>query len=161
MPVFNLKMEFDDKGAARATRAFDEVGGAADKAQRKAKGFASSLSKFASAKPVVELAQRFAEVGININMAGKHAQELAARMQKVRRENLFRQLGSDANLSAMQLAKLRAGMGDVRGAFTTLTPAVASSKLMVAAWGASLLLAGKAILDAQIELQRLDSVVKL
>lgn len=156
MPVFNLRLEFDDKGAERAARAFDQVSGAADKAQRKAQGSASSISRFASAEPVTKLARRFAEVGVTLNTAGKHAQELAARMQKVNRENLFRQLGSDANLSALQLAKLRAGMGDVRGAFTTLTSAVASSKLMVAAWGASLLFAGKAILDAQIELQRLE-----
>lgn len=156
MPIVNIGMKFDRRGVDEAIRAFDKVGGAAGEAQRKTQGFASSMSRFASAEPVTKLARRFAEVGVSIDTAGKHAQELAARMQKVSRENLFKQLGSDANLSALQLAKLRAGMGDVRGAFTTLTSAVGSSKLMVAAWGASLVLAGKAILDAQIELQRLE-----
>lgn len=156
MPIINIGMKFDRRGVDEAIRAFDKVGGAAGEAQRETRNLASSMSRFASAEPVTRLARRFAEVGVSIDTAGKYAQELAARMQKVSRENLFKQLGNDANLSALQLAKLRAGMGDVRGAFTTLTSAVGSSRLMVAAWGASLVLAGKAILDAQIELQRLE-----
>ncbi len=160
MPVFNLKVKFNNQGTTDATQKFNGVAAAAAKAQKSTDGLVKSVSKFASTAQVQKLADQFEAVGISINTAGKQVQNLAARMQRVSRENLFQQLGNDAKLSALQMARLRAGMGDIRGAFTSLSSVVASSKIAIAAWGASLLYVGKSILDAQIELQRLEQSYK-
>lgn len=160
MPTFNLKVKFNNQGTTDATQKFNGVAAAAGKAQKSTDGLVKSVSKFASTAQVQKLADQFEAVGISINTAGKQVQNLAARMQRVSRENLFQQLGNDAKLSALQMARLRAGMGDIRGAFTSLSSAVASSKIAIAAWGASLLYVGKSILDAQIELQRLEQSYK-
>lgn len=160
MPAFNLKVKFNNQGTTDATQKFNGVAAAAGKAQKSTDGLVKSVSKFASTAQVQKLADQFEAVGISINTAGKQVQNLAARMQRVSRENLFQQLGNDAKLSALQMARLRAGMGDIRGAFTSLSSVVTSSKLAIVAWGAALLYVGKSILDAQIELQRLEQSYK-
>ena len=160
MPTFNLKVKFNNQGTTDATQKFNGVAAAAGKAQKSTDGLVKSVSKFASTAQVQKLADQFEAVGISINTAGKQVQNLAARMQRVSRENLFQQLGNDAKLSALQMARLRAGMGDIRGAFTSLSSVVTSSKLAIVAWGAAMLYVGKSILDAQIELQRLEQSYK-
>lgn len=159
MPVI-LKLDMSVLNGKKAKTEINGVAAAAGKAQKSTDGLVKSVSKFASTAQVQKLADQFEAVGISINTAGKQVQNLAARMQRVSRENLFQQLGNDAKLSALQMARLRAGMGDIRGAFTSLSSVVTASKLAIAAWGAALLYAGKSILDAQIELQRLEQSYK-
>lgn len=159
MPVI-LKLDMSVLNGKKAQNEINGVAAAAGKAQKSTDGLVKSVSKFASTAQVQKLADQFEAVGISINTAGKQVQNLAARMQRVSRENLFQQLGNDAKLSALQMARLRAGMGDIRGAFTSLSSVVTSSKLAIVAWGAALLYAGKSILDAQIELQRLEQSYK-
>lgn len=159
MPVI-LKLDMSVLNGKKAKTEINGVAAAAGKAQKSTDGLVKSISKFASTAQVQKLADQFEAVGISINMAGKQVQNLAARMQRVSRENLFQQLGNDAKLSALQMARLRAGMGDIRGAFTSLSSVVTSSKLAIVAWGAALLYVGKSILDAQIELQRLEQSYK-
>ena len=159
MPVI-LKLDMSVLNGKKAKTEINGVAAAAGKAQKSTDGLVKSVSKFASTAQVQKLDDQFEAVGISINTAGKQVQNLAARMQRVSRENLFQQLGNDAKLSALQMARLRAGMGDIRGAFTSLSSVVTASKLAIAAWGAALLYAGKSILDAQIELQRLEQSYK-
>ena len=159
MPVI-LKLDMSVLNGKKAQNEINGVAAAAGKAQKSTDGLVKSVSKFASTAQVQKLVDQFEAVGISINTAGKQVQNLAARMQRVSRENLFQQLGNDAKLSALQMARLRAGMGDIRGAFTFLSSVVTSSKLAIVAWGAALLYAGKSILDAQIELQRLEQSYK-
>lgn len=159
MPVI-LKLDMSVLNGKKAKTEINGVAAAAGKAQKSTDGLVKSVSKFASTAQVQKLADQFEAVGISINTAGKQVQNLAARMQRVSRENLFQQLGNDAKLSALQMARLRAGMEDIRGAFTSLSSVVTASKLAIAAWGAALLYAGKSILDAQIELQRLEQSYK-
>lgn len=159
MPVI-LKLDMSVLNGKKAKTEINGVAAAAGKAQKSTDGLVKSISKFASTAQVQKLADQFEAVGISINTAGKQVQNLAARMQRVSRENLFQQLGNDAKLSALQMARLRAGMGDIRGAFTSLSSVVTSSKLAIVAWGAALLYVGKSILDAQIELQRLEQSYK-
>lgn len=159
MPMI-LKLDMRAINSKKVQNDINGVAAAAGKAQQSTDGLVKSVSKFASTAQVQKLADQFEAVGISINTAGKQVQDLAARMQRVSRENLFQQLGNDAKLSALQMARLRAGMGDIRGAFSSLAHAVAASKLAIAAWGAALLYVGKSILDAQIELQRLEQSYK-
>ncbi|WP_417292327.1 tape measure protein, partial [Desulfovibrio porci] len=51
-------------------------------------------------------------------------------------------------------------MGDTRGALSSLGQAAGAAKLAIAAWGAAVLYAGKACLDAQIQMQRLEQSYK-
>ena len=121
---------------------------------------AMSASSFRSSQQVDELIKRFNAVGVKIDRTSKSINALAARMNDVARNDAFRRLAQDANLSMLQIARLRAGMGDMRGAFSSLVSAVGSSKLAIAAWGAALVMAGKACLDAQIAFQRLENSYK-
>ena len=81
-------------------------------------------------------------------------------MNDLARDEAFKKFAQDAKLSALEIAKIRAGIGDLRGAYSTLSNAIGESKLAIVAWGASLVVAGKAILDAQIAFQRLENSYK-
>ena len=71
-------------------------------------------------------------------------QNLARMMREVERERAFRQLAQDANLSTLQLARLRAEMGDMRGALATLGNGFSSAKVAILAWAAAVAFGGKA-----------------
>lgn len=151
------------EGSQKAVTDLAAVDARIDRAAASARTGAAAfgqLSKFASTAHVGRLADSFKDTGVSVNAASRHVEDLAARMQRVARDRAFQQLAGDANLSALQLARLRVGMGDTRGAFSSLGSALASAKLAIAAWGAALLYAGKACLDAQIQLQRLEQSYK-
>lgn len=48
------------------------------------------------------------ELAAKCNVSSRHMQNLARMMREVERERAFRQLAQDANLSTLQLARLRA-----------------------------------------------------
>ena len=154
-----IKVDGSQKAVTDLAAVDAQIDRAAASAQKGAAAF-GQLSKFTSTAHAGRLAGMFKETGVSVNTASRHVEELSARMQRVERGRAFQQLASDADLSALQLARLRAGMGDVRGAFSSLGSALSSAKLAIAAWGAALLYAGKACLDAQIQLQRLEQSYK-
>lgn len=121
---------------------------------------AMSSSAFGSSQQIDNVIKRFSEVGIRIDRTSKSINGLAARMNDLARDEAFKKFAQDAKLSALEIAKIRAGIGDLRGAYSTLSNAIGESKLAIVAWGASLVVAGKAILNAQIAYQRLENSYK-
>lgn len=121
---------------------------------------AMSSSAFGSSQQIDNVIKQFSEVGIRIDRTSKSINGLAARMNDLARDEAFKKFAQDAKLSALEIAKIRAGTGDLRGAYSTLSNAIGESKLAIVAWGASLVVAGKAILDAQIAFQRLENSYK-
>ena len=96
------------------------------------------------------------ELAAKCNVSSRHMQNLARMMREVERERAFRQLAQDANLSTLQLARLRAEMGDMRGALATLGNGFSSVKVAILAWAAAVAFGGKACLDAALQMDRLD-----
>ena len=96
------------------------------------------------------------ELAAKCNVSSRHMQNLARMMREVERERAFRQLAQDANLSTLQLARLRAEMGDMRGALATLGNGFSSAKVAILAWAAAVAFGGKACLDAALQMDRLD-----
>ena len=163
MASTDLSIKIKVDGSQKAVTDLAAVDAGIDRAAASAqKGAAAfgQLSKFTSTSHAVRLADIFKETGVSVNTASRHVEELSARMQRVSRDRAFQQLASDANLSALQVARLRVGMGDARGALSSLASAAGSAKLAIAAWGAAVLYAGKACLDAQIQMQRLEQSYK-
>lgn len=123
---------------------------------------AASASAFGRANDAISMAHiarlrdAFRGAGIEINAASRSVQTIVSRMQGLERERAFRQLAQDANLSAVQIARLRYGMGDATGAAKTLASALLPGKLGLMALGAAAVYAAKACLDAQIAMQRLE-----
>lgn len=132
-----------------------QIDRAAASAQKGAAAF-GRLSKTSGTVWAEHLAGTFRDTGVSINTASRQVENLSARMQRVARDRAFRQLADDANLSALKIARLRAGMGDARGAVSSLTSAVGAAKLAIAAWGAALVYAGNAALEAALRMDRLD-----
>ena len=96
------------------------------------------------------------ELAAKCNISSRHMQNLARMMREVERERAFRQLAQDANLSTLQLARLRAEMGDMRGALATLGNGFSSAKVAILAWAAAIAFVGKACFDAALEMDRLQ-----
>ena len=96
------------------------------------------------------------ELAAKCNVSSRHMQNLARMMREVERERAFRQLAQDANLSTLQLARLRAEMGDMRGALATLGNGFSSAKVAILAWAAAIAFVGKACFDAALEMDRLQ-----
>ena len=154
-----LAVEGAQKGAADLAVVDAQLNLIGSSASRGAAAFVK-FNGASSLTHVQKLKSTFQDTGIAINSASSQVEKLVTRMQRVSRERAFQQLASDANLSAMQMARLRASMGDTRGALSSLGRAASAAKFAIAAWGAAVLYAGKACLDAQIQMQRLEQSYK-
>lgn len=128
---------------------------AAASAQKGAAAF-GQLGKTSGTVWAERLAGTFRDTGVSINAASRQVENLSARMQRVARDRAFRQLADDAGLSAVQVARLRGGMGDARGAVSSLASAVGAAKLALVAWGAAIVYTGNAALEAALRMDRLD-----
>lgn len=151
------------EGARQGAADLQKVDAQLDKLGDSARQGAAAFGRFTNATSlahVQKLKAAFADTGIAVQTGSRQVAELVSRMQRAAREDAFARLGRDARLSALQLARLRAGMGDVRGAFSSLGAGIGASKMAILAWGAALAYAGKACLDAQIQLQRLEQSYK-
>lgn len=151
------------EGARQGAADLQKVDAQLDKLGDSARQGAAAFGRFTNATSlahVQKLKAAFADTGIAVQTGSRQVAELVSRMQRAAREDAFARLGRDARLSALQLARLRAGMGDVRGAFSSLGAGIAASKMAILAWGAALAYAGEACLDAQIQLQRLEQSYK-
>ncbi|MEG2140690.1 MAG: tape measure protein, partial [Bilophila sp.] len=115
-----------------------------------------TVSQFASTAKLDRTIADLGDMGVKINANSRHVQNLARMMQAVDRDRAFRQLAQDANLSTLQLAKLRAEMGDTRGALATLSSGFGSAKVAALAFAAALALGGKAALEAALQMDRLQ-----
>lgn len=136
--------------------ALNRLGAAADKS-------AAAFGTLAQSTKLGQLARIqdiFENTGIRINAASREVDELASRMQVVGRNNAFRQLAEEANLSHTQIARLRLQMGDYSGALSSLGQAVANHKVAILAAGAAMAAFGKSCIDAQIEMERLEQSYK-
>ncbi len=129
---------------------------AVDAAVKKVGASLGSVSKFAGTSGLDKSVADLKALGVNINTSSRHVQNLAVSMQRVARERAFQALASDANLSTMQLARLRAGLGDTRGAFTTLVAGAKSAALGVAAVGAAIAATAKICFDSALQADRLS-----
>lgn len=154
-----LAVEGAQKGAADLAVVDAQLNLIGSSASRGAAAFVK-FNGASSLTHVQKLKSTFQDTGIAINSASSQVEKLVTRMQRVSRERAFQQLASDANLSAIQVARLRMSMGDTRGAISSLGQGVASSKVAILAWGAAILYAGKACLDAHIQMQRLEQSYK-
>lgn len=137
-------------------RELASLSGSADQAGKAFQG----LSRFTSAAHLERFRDTFRDTGVQVNNASKEIDQLASRMQRVARDNAFRQLAQDANLSHTQIARLRAQMGDYSGALSSLGAAVGQHKVAILAAGAAMVAFGKSCLDAQIEMERLEQSYK-
>lgn len=150
-----LKVEGATQGAhdlAAVDAQLQRLDAAADKG-------AASFGRFTQATSVAHvnrLKAAFADTGIAVETSSRHVTELVERMERAARNDAFARLGREARLSTLQIARLRAGMGDTRGAMSTLGQGIAASRLAILAWTAALGYALKSCMDAQIQLQRLD-----
>ena len=147
-----LGIEVRVDGAAKAGTDLAAV----DAAVKKVGASLGSVSKFAGSSGLDKSVADLKALGVNINTSSRHVQNLAVSMQRVARERAFQALASDANLSTMQLAKLRAGLGDTRGAFTTLVAGAKSAALGAAAVGAAITATAKICFDAALQADRLS-----
>lgn len=68
----------------------------------------------------------------------------------------FEYLQKNAGLSTLQLAKLRVELGDTSGALSTLATGVKAHAVGVLAFGAAAAMAGKQVLDASLQMDRLN-----
>lgn len=116
----------------------------------------SSMSKGYGEKVLDQYLSRLKELGVDASASSASVNGLAASMQKVAKENAFHQLAEEAGLSHTQLAKLRAGLGDTTGAFSSLWDGVKANAVALGAWTAALTLAGKAALDSSVRMDRLN-----
>lgn len=147
-----LGIEVRVDGAAKAGTDLAAV----DAAVKKVGASLGSVSRFAGTSGLDKSVADLKALGVNINTSSRHVQNLAVSMQRVARERAFQALASDANLSTMQLARLRAGLGDTRGAFTTLVAGAKSAALGVAAVGAAIAATAKICFDAALQADRLS-----
>lgn len=115
-----------------------------------------NLSKFLSTSHIQRIRDIFRDTGLAVNSASAQVENLASRMQALSRENAFRQLQRDANLTNVELARLRASVGDYSGAMSSLGRASLAAKAAIAAVGVSAVAFGKSCLEAQIQMQRLS-----
>ena len=68
----------------------------------------------------------------------------------------FEYLQKNAGLSTLQLAKLRAELGDTSGALSTLASGAKANAVGILAFGAAAAMAGKQVLDASLQMDRLN-----
>lgn len=129
---------------------------AVDAAVKKVGASLGSVSRFAGTSGLDKSVADLKALGVNINTSSRHVQNLAVSMQRVARERAFQALASDANLSTMQLARLRAGLGDTRGALATLSVAAKGVVGSVAAVVALIIATGKICFDAALQADRLS-----
>lgn len=130
--------------------------GAVGASAKKAAEGLGSVSKLAASAKFDKVVSDLGAMGVKLNANSLHARKLAKAMQQVERERAFQQLAADANLSTLQLAEFRAGLGDTRGALATLTTGFGLSKAAVLAFAAALAFGGKAALDAALQMDRLS-----
>ena len=68
----------------------------------------------------------------------------------------FEYLQKNAGLSTLQLSKLRAELGDTSGALSTLASGAKANAVGLLAFGAAAAMAGKQVLDATLQMDRLN-----
>ena len=138
-----------------AGAAAPKLSGVGASAKKAAEGL-GSVSKFASTAKFDKVVSDLGAMGVKLNTNSLHAQKLARAMQQVERERAFQQLAADANLFTLQLSRLRAEMGDMRGALATLSNGLGLSKAAMLAFAAAVAFGGRACLQAALQADRLS-----
>lgn len=114
------------------------------------------ISNSSTASQLNRITNTFRDTGIAINANSRDIRTLTQNMQRLARERAFQSLAQDANMSAVQMARLRLQMGDVAGAFSSIRTGISQHKLAITAAVVSMGLFVKSCIDAQEALNRLN-----
>lgn len=142
-----LTFKVDKSSQTRMKSAFDSTTSAA----KRLDDALSAISKVRNidTKSLAEIAQK-------TGLAYDTVKKLSVAMQRAERLNAFNSIASQANLSTLELAKLRMETEGLSGGFDALKRGAGEAKLAIAGVSAAALAAGKVCLDATLQVDRLN-----
>ena len=132
----------------------NEAKAALDSTTNAAKRLDDALSAIAKVRPMDTKA--IAEVAQKTGLAYDSVKKLSDAIQRTERLKAFDSLASQANLSTLELAKLRMEAEGLGGGFEALKRGAGEAKLAIAGVSAATIAAGKVCLDATLQVDRLN-----
>ena len=142
-----LTFKVDKSGQSAAKAALDSTTNAA-------KRLDDALSAIAKVRPMDTKA--IAEVAQKTGLAYDSVKKLSDAIQRTERLKAFDSIASQANLSTLELAKLRMEAEGLGGGFEALKRGAGEAKLAIAGVSAATIAAGKVCLDATLQVDRLN-----
>lgn len=143
--VLTFKVDKSSQSAAKA---------ALDSTTNAAKRLDDALSAIAKVRPMDTKA--IAEVAQKTGLAYDSVKKLSDAIQRTERLKAFDSIASQANLSTLELAKLRMEAEGLGGGFEALKRGAGEAKLAIAGVSAATIAAGKVCLDATLQVDRLN-----
>lgn len=143
--VLTFKVDKSSQNAAKA---------ALDSTANAAKRLDDALSAIAKVRPMDT--KTIAEVAQRTGLAYDSVKKLSDAIQRTERLKAFDSLASQANLSTLELAKLRMEAEGLGGGFEALKRGAGEAKLAIAGVSAATIAAGKVCLDATLQVDRLN-----
>ena len=143
--VLTFKVDKSSQSAAKA---------ALDSTTNAAKRLDDALSAIAKVRPMDTKA--IAEVAQRTGLAYDSVKKLSDAIQRTERLKAFDSIASQANLSTLELAKLRMEAEGLGGGFEALKRGAGEAKLAIAGVSAATIAAGKVCLDATLQVDRLN-----
>lgn len=143
--VLTFKVDKSSQSAAKA---------ALDSTANAAKRLDDALSAIAKVRPMDT--KTIAEVAQRTGLAYDSVKKLSDAIQRTERLKAFDSLASQANLSTLELAKLRMEAEGLGGGFEALKRGAGEAKLAIAGVSAATIAAGKVCLDATLQVDRLN-----
>lgn len=142
-----LTFKVDKSSQTRMKAAFDSTTNAA----KRLDDALSAISKVRNidTKALAEIAQK-------TGLAYDTVKKLSVAIQRAERISAFNSIASQANLSTLELAKLRMEAEGLSGGFDALKRGAGDAKLAIAGVSAAALAAGKVCLDATLQVDRLN-----
>ena len=132
----------------------NEAKAALDSTANAAKRLDDALSAIAKVRPMDT--KTIAEVAQKTGLAYDSVKKLSDAIQRTERLKAFDSLASQANLSTLELAKLRMEAEGLGGGFEALKRGAGEAKLAIAGVSAATIAAGKVCLDATLQVDRLN-----
>lgn len=143
--VLTFKVDKSSQSAAKA---------ALDSTTNAAKRLDDALSAIAKVRPMDT--KTIAEVAQKTGLAYDSVKKLSDAIQRTERLKAFDSIASQANLSTLELAKLRMEAEGLGGGFEALKRGAGAAKLAIAGVSAATIAAGKVCLDATLQVDRLN-----
>lgn len=143
--VLTFKVDKSSQSAAKA---------ALDSTTNAAKRLDDALSAIAKVRPMDTKA--IAEVAQKTGLAYDSVKKLSDAIQRTERLKALDSIASQANLSTLELAKLRMEAEGLGGGFEALKRGAGEAKLAIAGVSAATIAAGKVCLDATLQVDRLN-----
>lgn len=132
----------------------NEAKAALDSTANAAKRLDDALSAIAKVRPMDT--KTIAEVAQKTGLAYDSVKKLSDAIQRTERLKAFDSLASQANLSTLELTKLRMEAEGLGGGFEALKRGAGAAKLAIAGVSAATIAAGKVCLDATLQVDRLN-----